>query len=263
MSIFSKIFQKLLNEDEDNQKKIEDRVKSFKDRLEKNVELNFKNYAEDPNYMYGEEIEEEENNDDANYRDKDKERAKEAKLEYINKVKKQAQKEIEKKKKNSVKTGDDVYGVRTSERNLHREVGGMELDYELMDKVEQFKGQMKKKLYKKLSTRALIKIKTAKAMRSLASFGLSVLKKKLTLIKVKKMFKGLLTKSQIKAIANGRNVNIKKLKKVRAKIVMITKQTKRQVKQISREKTFVEKLDEKAALKKNQKKEIKDVIRGL
>lgn len=77
--------------------------------------------------------EEEEDDDDANYRDKDKE----AKKAYIEKMKKKALLKAEKikkdVKKDSKKGGsgkkENDWGKRTSERNLNREIGGMERDY--------------------------------------------------------------------------------------------------------------------------------------
>ncbi len=268
MPIFNKVFQKLLSETDDIlQKEKKERLISVEDRLEKNINLNFRNYAVKNDYDYIEEENYEENteedDDETNYRDKDKERSKQEKLDYINKIKKQALKKIEELKKQGVKSSSDVYGVRTSERNLHREVGGMEIDYELVDKIEQEKGQTKKKRYKKYLSHLQTKVKTVKAMRSLASFGLNALKKRLILIKAKKMFKGLLTTKQINSICKGQNINIKKLKKVRAKIVMINKEIKKQITNISKNSGFVEKINKKILLEKEQKKKTNGLIKGL
>ncbi len=254
MSIFSKVFQKLLSEtDEILQKEREERLRSMENRLEKNINLNFKNYAIKPDYGYiEEEYEEDSSDDDANYRDKNKEMEKQAKIDYINKVKEQAIKKIEDLKKQGFKNNNDSYGAKTIERNLNREVGGMEINYDLVDKIEQIKGQVKKKNHKKFSFRMQAKINTFKSMRSLASFGLGILKKRMKLIEVKKMFSSLLTKSQIKVIVSDRNINVKKLKEARAKIVMITKKIKKQIKTTSRDKSFNKSFNQKTILQKEK-----------
>jgi hypothetical protein len=169
-------------------------------------------------------------------------------------------------KKGSGNKNTETWNAKTSERNLHREVGGMEVDYELVSKLELENRSNKRKIYKKLDKAKKIATKKLGRIRALQSFGLECLKKQILFLKAKRMLKGMVPKAQIKKLVFRKNVNLKKIKVMKKKIVAMRKKQqvimRRQMttmRQQRHEPTFVQKL----IMQANQKKAEKNFIKRL
>lgn len=259
MAIFNKIFQKILKETdndilENNQKEKSENLINLLYEDDNDFGLNFNNY--NPNIKVKKE--EEDEDDDSNGRNKDKDR----KLEYIEQIKNKVKKEI---KNNNGSKQDGDYGLKTSERNLNREIGGMERDYNLELKLELELRSKKRKLYRKFKAEKKISNKKMKSLRSLALFSLSMLRKRLNILKIRKIFKGLLTKKQIKAISSKRNINMQKVKVLKAKIILFNKNYKKHLKkQKENEKMdIIQKFIQNHNMKKKEKRIEQGFIRRM
>jgi hypothetical protein len=217
-----------------------------------------KDIDDDYRYSYKDENEEEDEGDDSNQRDKDKERKK----EYIKNVRKKVRDKIGKK-------GDETWDNRTSERNLNRETGGMEVDYDQVRKIELEYRSKKRKLYRKFCEERNIRVVKLGKLKGLRLMSLGFLKKRLAVLRTKKMFRGLLTKAQIKTVARKSVINTKKIKVLKARIAFSNKQIKKrargqQEKQKQQENVAaVNKYVENYRIQKEQKKKKGSFIRKI
>ena len=247
MSFFKKIFQSVLNEEDGNIKKEivlkEEQYKTSKitGKLEKGNNGVFGDeYEEDEddnihnnkpiNNIEGEE-EEESNSDSTNYRDKDKE----ARRKYIEKIKKQslliaqiyekykkAKKDSGRKEGSGRKSGD--WGKRTSERNLNREIGGANRDYagELRYELAMRRKKIRDGIAKWEAAKIVIR-RRLKRMHINRRVHSNFFRYVLNFKKIKKSLKGLPVLINIKAAARKRDVNAGKIKAITKKIVKAKK----------------------------------------
>lgn len=246
MSLFNNIFQQILGETKEEIEKEKDSLdKNFLKQSKGTIELDFTDYSSNLEPEL-----EEEDDDGSYYRDKDRERELENRLKKLKKSKRDSKRNEDTKKSDNKK---DEYN-KTAEKNQDR-------DSKKRNKEEKIKLGLDND--EKISRRRKIakfveqkKKKEMAAIRALSKFSLATLEKKLLMMRIRKMFKGLLTKRQINALANGKKINLKKLKTLRIKMLkmkkMIAKQRKLQ--KLQKNKGFLQKHQEIYLLKKKQKK---------
>jgi hypothetical protein len=174
------------------------------------------------------EEEEEENSDnDGNYRDKDKEQRQKRELK---KMMEQSKFQVSKKKLIIkilllLKKKKDLWGVITSERNLNREVGGFEVDYELEAKIKNLKSIK----HNKMSMDEWHKKKSLPKMMN-APNKMIIMKRALT-----KLSSLLGKRVALKLIGNmvkKNSLNMKNLNKVIKKVIALKKKMELQLKKV-------------------------------
>ena len=235
MSVIKKFFQSVLKEDGENREetleiiefknetsKIINRLErgnngkfgdEYEEDIEEDDEKNNINKA-----IFELEEEEEDNDDDSNYRDKDKE----AKRKYIEKIKRRAQLIVSKmsKYKKSKKAGirkiledEGDWGKRTSERNLNREIGGSNRDYEGERRYELFMRALKVKKYIEREEAAKIVIRRRRKRMHLnnrAMRGFTFLRKRVATIKAVSNRVGIFISSR--NIIKDRNLSVRRVR---------------------------------------------------
>ena len=259
MSFFKKIFQSVLNEEDDAIKKeivLNEQYKTSKitDKLEKGNNGVFGDeHEEEEEYsqQYKNEEENEEDDDDSdstNYRDKDKE----ARRKYIEKIRKQSlliaqtyakykkAKKDSGRKESGRKSGD--WGKRTSERNLNREIGGVNRDYagELRYELA-MRSKMRKARAARWEAAKIVIRRRLKRMHINRRFHSNFFRYVLNFKKIKKSLKGLPILINIKAAAKKRSINVGKIKAATKKYVKAKKIEKAKIKLHKRAKEAQEK----------------------
>lgn len=248
MSFFKKMLQSVLNEEDGNKELITE--KSFVEPKKANTKIIIDRLKKGSNGIPDDEYEEydkmidqllksvdnllleEEDDNDSNYRDKDKE----ARENYIKKMKKISLIKIKKKsdkdsnkgdsgKKSGSKTGGPKesgdWGLRTSERNLHREIGGMERDYKKELFLElQMRSNMRRNLRRTLEALRTVLRRRLRRMHINRGFFMRFHRTRMNLKILKKRLK------KIGCILQTRNIN--KIKNIKiSKIIAINKRIKK------------------------------------
>lgn len=260
MSFFKKMLQSVLNEEDGNKELITE--KSFVEPKKANTKIIINRLKKGSNGIPDDEYEEydkmieqllksandllskeDDDDDDSNYRDKDKE----AKKKYIKKMKKMSLIEIKKKtnkdsnkgdsgKKSGSKTGGTKqsgdWGLRTSERNLHREIGGLERDYkkELLFEL-QMRSNMRRNLRRTLEALRTVLRRRLRRMHINRGFFMRFHRSRINLKNLRKKLR------KIGCILQTRNIN--KIKNIKiSKIIAINKRIKK-AKKIARQKRMM------------------------
>ena len=276
MSFFKKIFQSVLNEEEGDVKKEEvileeEQYKTSKitDKLEKgNNGIFGDEHEEDEQYLEEEEEEDSDESDSTNYRDKDKE----ARRKYIEKIRKQSlliaqtYKKYKKAKKDSGrkesgrKSGD--WGKRTSERNLNREIGGVNRDYagELRYELAMRRKKIKDGIAKWEAMKVVIR-RRLKRMHINRRAHTNFFRYILNFKKIKKSLKGLPVLINIKAAAKKRNINVGKIKAATKKVIRAKQRERLKIKSYKRAKEAQKKTTFREMLKaKRERRKAENVL---
>ena len=260
MSFFKKILQSVLNEEDGNKDLLAEKtfVEVIKPKTSKIVDK----LEKGNNGVFGDEyeaedkliqdlldstndliLEEEDDDDSSNYRDKDLE----AKKAYIEKMKKKSLLKAEhlaeqfKKSKKSGAKGDGGkksgtkgdsgkkgdWGKRTSERNLHREIGGMERDYARELKEELLmRSNNRKQLRKILEALRIVIRRRLKRMHITRGIFSRFRRSMLNLRKLKTNLRKIGCVLKTRSINKIRNIKISKIKAMTKKINKTKKMAK-------------------------------------